>query len=609
MGFNEAQAQAIQHTDGPCLVLAGPGSGKTLTIVNRVKDLIEKQKVRPEEILVVTFTRFAAAEMKSRLCLVMGKRDLPVTVGTFHGIYYGILKWAYRMNQENILSETEKYQILRGVINKERMEIFDEEDFIQDIVAEIGKVKNNRIPLEEFVSEKCSADAFRNIYRNYERHRKELKKIDFDDMLVLCYELFRSRPDVLAQWQKKFRYVLIDEFQDINRIQYDVIRMLAQPENNLFVVGDDDQAIYGFRGADSELMLGFGKDFPDAKQILLGMNYRSTANIVQNSLKLIENNVERYSKKLEANREGGSCLHIQEVKDPVEEAEYVLEEIQKCKENGIKEEEIAILFRVHTDARAVVEAMVERKIPFQMKEHLPNIYEHFIAKDIMAYFRLATGKRRRQDFLQVMNRPKRYLGRDSVSGSQVSFEDMRKFYCDKDWMIDRIDQFEWDVKMLMKMAPYAAIQYIRKRIGYDDFLKEYAFTHQINRSDLNEVLAEIEEAAKAFSSVEEWFAHVEEYTETLKVKEKERNRPRPGVRLMTIHASKGLEFKQVFLIAANEGRIPYQKAKTDKEIEEERRLFYVAMTRAKDFLKICYVKIKNGKEVTPSRFVDELLKN
>ena len=609
MGFNEAQSQAIQHTDGPCLVLAGPGSGKTLTIVNRVKYLIEKQKVRPEEILVVTFTRFAAAEMKSRLCLVMGKRDLPVTVGTFHGIYYGILKWAYRMNQENILSETEKYQILRGVINKERMEIFDEEDFIQDIAAEIGKVKNNRIPLEEFVSEKCSADAFRNIYRNYEQHRKELKKIDFDDMLVLCYELFRSRPDVLAQWQKKFRYVLIDEFQDINRIQYDVIRMLAQPENNLFVVGDDDQAIYGFRGADSELMLGFGKDFPNAKQILLGMNYRSTANIVQNSLKLIENNVERYSKKLEANREGGSCLHIQEVKDPVEEAEYVLEEIQKCKENGIKEEEIAILFRVHTDARAVVEAMVERKIPFQMKEHLPNIYEHFIAKDIMAYFRLATGARNRQDFLQVMNRPKRYLGRDSVAGTKVSFEDMRKFYCDKDWMIDRIDQFEWDVKMLMKMAPYAAIQYIRKRIGYDDFLKEYAFTHQINRSDLNEVLAEIEEAAKAFTSVEEWFTHVEEYTETLRAKEKERNRPRPGVRLMTIHASKGLEFKQVFLIGANEGRIPYQKAKTDKEIEEERRLFYVAMTRAKDFLKICYVKIKNGKEVTPSRFVDELLKS
>ena len=608
MGFNEAQAEAIQHGDGPCLVLAGPGSGKTLTIVNRVKYLIEKRKVRPEEILVVTFTRFAAAEMKSRLCLVMGRRELPVTVGTFHGIYYGILKWTYRMNQGNILSETEKYQILRNVINQEKMEIFDEEDFIQDIAAEIGKIKNNRIPLEEFVSEKCNAEAFRNIYQNYEQQRKKFKKIDFDDMLVLCYELFRSRPDVLAQWQKRFRYILIDEFQDINRIQYDVIRMLALPENNLFVVGDDDQAIYGFRGADSELMLGFGKDYPDARQILLGMNYRSTANIVQNSLKLIENNVERYDKKLEAQRQGGSCLHIQEVRDPVEEAGYILSEIQKCVENGIKEDEIAILFRVHTDARPMVEALIERRIPFQMKEHLPNIYEHFIARDLMAYFRLAAGGRRRQDFLQIMNRPKRYLGRDSLSAKEVSFGELRKFYCNKDWMIDRIDQFEWDVKMLAKMAPYAAIQYIRKRIGYDDFLKDYAFTHQINRSDLNEVLAEIEETARAFATVEEWFTHVEEYTETLRTKEKERNRPRQGVRLMTIHAAKGLEFKQVFLIEANEGRIPYRKAKTEKEIEEERRLFYVAMTRAKDSLKISYVKIKNGKEITPSRFVDELLK-
>ena len=287
MGFNEAQAQAIQHTDGPCLVLAGPGSGKTLTIVNRVKYLIEKQKVRPEEILVVTFTRFAAAEMKSRLCLVMGKRDLPVTVGTFHGIYYGILKWAYRMNQENILSETEKYQILRGVINKERMEIFDEEDFIQDIAAEIGKVKNNRIPLEEFVSEKCSADAFRNIYRNYEQHRKELKKIDFDDMLVLCYELFRSRPDVLAQWQKKFRYVLIDEFQDTSRMQWDNFRLLlleglSQGENSL-IVGDVKQSIYRWRNGDWGILNGL-KDHIESFPInvkTLTTNRRSAGNIIE----------------------------------------------------------------------------------------------------------------------------------------------------------------------------------------------------------------------------------------------------------------------------------------------------------------------------------------
>lgn len=607
MGFNQAQKKAVTHGKGPCLVLAGPGSGKTLTIVNRIKYLIEEYKVRPEEILVVTFTRFAAAEMKSRLCTLMGRKDLPVTSGTFHGIYYGILKWAYRMGQQNILSEEEKYQILRAAVSREKMEIFDEEDFIQDLAAEIGRIKNNRIDPDEFVSEKCSADAFRNIYREYERQRKKLKKIDFDDMLVLCYELFASRPDVLAQWQKKFRYILIDEFQDINRIQYDVIRMLAKPEDNLFVVGDDDQAIYGFRGADSSLMFRFREDYPGAEQILLGMNYRSTANIVRNSLKVIGHNEKRFEKDLRAERDNGACLHVQEVRDPNEEAQYILDEIEKRTEAGVRQEDIAVLFRIHTDARPVVEALLERRVSFQMKEHLPNLYNHFIAKDIQAYFRMALGERKRQDFLQVMNRPKRYIGRDSIAGSAVSFEEMRKFYCDKEWMMNRIDQFEWDVKMLRKMAPYAAIQYIRKRIGYDDFLKDYALTHNVNKADLFEVLSEIEEAAKPYASLEEWFGHVQEYTEALRLKERQRSLKQDGVRLMTIHAAKGLEFDTVFLIEANEGRIPYKKAKTEQETEEERRLFYVAMTRAKEVLKICYVKTKNGKETSPSRFVEELL--
>ena len=496
---------------------------------------------------------------------------------------------------------------LRFAAAKQKMEVFDEEDFIQDIAAEIGKIKNNRIDPDEFVSEKCSADAFREIYREYERQRKKLKKIDFDDMLVLCYELFSSRPDVLAGWQKKFRYILIDEFQDINRIQYDVIRMLALPENNLFVVGDDDQAIYGFRGADSSLMFQFREDYPEAEQILLGMNYRSTANIVRNSLKVIEHNEHRFQKDLTASKDNGACIHVQEVKDPNEEAQYILDEIEKKVQEGTEPEKIAVLFRIHTDARPVVEALLERHISFQMKEHLPNLYNHFIGKDIQAYFRLALGERKRQDFLQVMNRPKRYIGRDSLSGNTVSFEEIRKFYCDREWMMDRVDQFEWDVKMLRKMAPYAAIQYIRKRVGYDDFLKDYALTHNVNKADLFDVLSEIEEAAKPFASIEDWFDHVQEYTEALRLKERQRSLKQEGVRLMTIHAAKGLEFDAVFIIEANEGRIPYKKAKTEKETEEERRLFYVAMTRAKELLKICYVKTKNGKEVSPSRFVEELL--
>ena len=605
MSLNKTQAKAVSHKDGPCLVLAGPGSGKTLTIVNRIKYLIEKCSVRPEEILVVTFTRFAAQEMKNRLCSLMGKKNLPVTAGTFHGIFYGILRCTYRMNGQNILSEEEKYQLLREVISRQEAEVSDEEDFISDIAAEIGKIKNNRLDVEEYVSEKCSAETFREIYSQYEEERKRRRKIDFDDMLVLCYNLLSSRPEVLEGWQRKFRYILIDEFQDINRIQYDVIRLLALPQNNIFVVGDDDQAIYGFRGADSELMFQFRKDYPQADQILLGMNYRSTEYIVRNSLKVIRHNERRFEKQLEAYRKGGACLHVQELADPAEEAEYILDEIEKCISDGVRPEDIAVLFRIHTDAGPVAEALVERRIPFQMKEHLPNIYNHFIGKDIQAYFRLAMGERRRQDFLQVMNRPKRYIGRDSLAGRAVSFEDIRKHYCDKEWMMDRIDQFEWDVKMLAKMAPYAAIQYIRKRIGYDDFLRDYAFSHNIPRTDLTDVIQEIAEAARPYRTLEEWFRHVEEYTHILQEKQKKDNPE--GVRLMTIHAAKGLEFHTVFILDANEGRIPYKKARTDAQTEEERRLFYVAMTRAREKLTVCYVKTKSGKETAPSRFVDELL--
>lgn len=607
MKFNKAQEQAVSHRDGPCLVLAGPGSGKTLTIVNRIKYLIEKCSVRPEEILVVTFTRFAAQEMKNRLCSLMGRKNLPVTAGTFHGIFYGILRCTYRMSGQNILSEEEKYQLLREAAGRQELEGADEEDVIADIASEIGKIKNNRLDLEEYIPEKCSAGVFRDIYRQYEEERKRRRKIDFDDMLVLCCDLLSSRPEVLSGWQKKFRYILIDEFQDINRIQYDVIRMLALPENNLFVVGDDDQAIYGFRGADSELMFQFQKDYPQAPQILLGTNYRSTEFIVRNSLKVIRHNERRFEKKLEASRSGGACLHVQELADPTEEAGYILDEIEMCIANGVKPDDIAVLFRVHTDAGPVAEAFVERRIPFQMREHLPNIYNHFIGKDIQAYFRLAMGERRRADFLQVMNRPKRYIGRDSLSGQNISFEDIRKHYCDKEWMMDRVDQFEWDVKMLAKMAPYAAIQYIRKRIGYDDYLRDHAYAHNIPRADLNEVLQEIAEAARPYKTLEEWFCHVEEYTRVLAEKEKQKKENPEGVRLMTIHAAKGLEFHTVFIVEANEGRMPYKKACTDAQTEEERRLFYVAMTRAKEKLTVCYVRTKSGKEISPSRFVDELL--
>ena len=612
MSLNHAQTEAVAHNKGPCMVLAGPGSGKTLTIAKRIEYLIMKHKVRPEEILVITFTKYAAWEMKNRTRSICGPSSYAVTFGTFHGIYYGILKWAYRLNQSNLLSDEEKYRILReilpGIDWDQEPEADEEKDYLQELAIEIGNVKNNCMDIEEYEPVKYTTEKFRKLYRTYEETKKKYRKIDFEDMLIQCRDLFMKRPDILKKWQEKFQYILVDEFQDVNQAQYDVVRMLAAPQDNLFVVGDDDQSVYGFRGAKPGIMKEFMKDYPKARQILLDVNYRSSGYIVKGALRVIGNNKIRFEKKIEAFRKPDETVHVQEVKDPVQEAEYVLERIREYREKGVSYTEMAVLYRTNVDARAMSELMTEYQIPFVMKEHLNNIYEHFIALDMISYLRLSQGEYDRKYFLQIANRPNRYLTRESMKTGNVSYESLRRYYRDKDWMVDRIDQLEWDMKMICDKTPYAAIQYIRKRMGYDEFLKEYAAYRKISSEDLFAVLEEIWQNSKGYGTIKEWFEHIESYGKMRKEQNK-KNGEKEGVNLMTMHAAKGLEFDTVFVIEANEGSCPYKKATADEEIEEERRLFYVAMTRAKRKLVISYVKEKNGKDLLPSRFVSELLLN
>ena len=612
MSLNHAQTEAVAHNKGPCMVLAGPGSGKTLTIAKRIEYLIMKHKVRPEEILVITFTKYAAWEMKNRTRSICGPSSYAVTFGTFHGIYYGILKWAYRLNQSNLLSDEEKYRILReilpGIDWDQEPEADEEKDYLQELAIEIGNVKNNCMDIEEYEPVKYTTEKFRKLYRTYEETKKKYRKIDFEDMLIQCRDLFMKRPDILKKWQEKFQYILVDEFQDVNQAQYDVVRMLAAPQDNLFVVGDDDQSVYGFRGAKPGIMMEFMKDYPKARQILLDVNYRSSGYIVKGALRVIGNNKIRFEKKIEAFRKPDETVHVQEVKDPVQEAEYVLERIREYREKGVSYTEMAVLYRTNVDARAMSELMTEYQIPFVMKEHLNNIYEHFIALDMISYLRLSQGEYDRKYFLQIANRPNRYLTRESMKTGNVSYESLRRYYRDKDWMVDRIDQLEWDMKMICDKTPYAAIQYIRKRLGYDEFLKEYAAYRKISSEDLFALLEEIWQNSKGYGTIKEWFEHIESYGKMLKEQNK-KNGEKEGVNLMTMHAAKGLEFDTVFVIEANEGSCPYKKATADEEIEEERRLFYVAMTRAKRKLVISYVKEKNGKDLLPSRFVSELLLN
>ena len=615
MKLNRGQDEAIKHGNGPCMVLAPPGSGKTLIVTERTRYLIEESGVRPDQILVITFTRYAAREMKERFERLTAGKNYPVTFGTFHSIFYGILKCAYGIGANNLMSEKESSVLLQEVLDQTDIEstpeVEDEEELVRELLREVGMVKNGLCHLKDFHSKYLTQDEFAEVFRSYEHQKKELKKFDFDDMLVQCYALFRKKPEILQGWQKRFQYILIDEFQDINRVQYEVIRMLAAPRYNLFVVGDDDQSIYGFRGAKPELMLYMKQEFPSLRTISLTVNYRSTEFIAGAAARVILHNDTRFYKRVQSFRGRGQNVHVQEVLDEQEEAQYVTEEIQKKLDQGIKPGEIAVLFRAAVQVRMISEILSEHRIPFEMRDYVTNFYRHFIVKDMMAYLQLAAGKRDRSLFLTICNRPLRYLARNSMENRQVNFEDLRKFYCDKDWMLDIIDQFDVDVRMMKNMAPYAAIQYIRKKIGYDDFLKEYAEKHQISWKQLMDVMAELEERSKNFKSYDEWEIHIAKYTQELeeqqakarKIKGERENK----VQLMTIHSAKGLEFEDVFVIHANEGEIPHQKAEKKDEIEEERRLFYVALTRAKNNLCISYITQKNGNSIKPSRFVEELL--
>ena len=615
MKLNRGQDEAIKHGNGPCMVLAPPGSGKTLIVTERTRYLIEESGVRPDQILVITFTRYAAREMKERFERLTTGKNYPVTFGTFHSIFYGILKCAYGIGANNLMSEKESSVLLQEVLDQTDIEstpeVEDEEELVRELLREVGMVKNGLYHLKDFHSKYLTQDEFAEVFRSYEHQKKELKKFDFDDMLVQCYALFRKKPEILQGWQKRFQYILIDEFQDINRVQYEVIRMLAAPRYNLFVVGDDDQSIYGFRGAKPELMLYMKQEFPALRTISLTVNYRSTEFITGAAARVILHNDTRFYKRVQSFRGRGQNVHVQEVLDEQEEAQYVTEEIQKKLDQGIKPGEIAVLFRTAVQARMISEILSEHRIPFEMRDYVTNFYRHFIVKDMMAYLQLAAGKRDRSLFLTICNRPLRYLARNSMENRQVNFEDLRKFYCDKDWMLDIIDQFDVDVRMMKNMAPYAAIQYIRKKIGYDDFLKEYAEKHQIPWKQLMDVVAELEERSKNFKSYDEWEIHIAKYTQELEEQQakarKIRGERENKVQLMTIHSAKGLEFEDVFVIHANEGEIPHQKAEKKDEIEEERRLFYVALTRAKNNLCISYITQKNGNSIKPSRFVEELL--
>ncbi len=604
MNLDERQMEAVHHVDGPALVLAGPGSGKTAVITERTRYLVQEQGIDPRNILVITFTKAAAVEMRQRFEKLMGQERCPVTFGTFHAVFFQILKHAYNFRAENIMREEVKYQLVRDLIVKRRLEYEDEGEFVNNIIGEISLVKNTGIPISHYYAKNCGEDVFRTIFLEYEEKKHHQRLIDFDDMLVYTYELFSERKDILQAWQRKYRYILIDEFQDINKIQYDVVRMLAEPENHLFIVGDDDQSIYRFRGARPEIMLHFPKDYPDAKEILLNRNYRCQGEIVEKSLNLISYNKARFSKQIIANREKEKEIVYEMVNSAKEENRSIIQHIQDFMEKSdYRYSDFAVLFRTNTQPRLLMEQFMDYNIPFRTKDKIPNLYEHWIAQDLFAYIRLSEGGRARKDMLRVMNRPKRYLSRDCLDEEVFSFEVLEMYYEEQPWVVKRLDRMQYDLKMLRNMSPFAAINYIRKGIGYDDFIQEYADYRRINEADLYEILDEIQTASKDYKDMDAWEAHIRDYSEELVRQSKEIQARGEAVSLATLHSSKGLEYRVVFIIDVNDGVMPYRKPVLEEELEEERRMFYVGMTRAKEQLFLYSVKEMNNHPVDVSEYI------
>lgn len=606
MAFSKAQTQAIMHKDGPMMVLAGPGSGKTTVITHRVQYLTKEYGIDPGDILVITFTRAAAEEMRERYEALIGGGSR-VTFGTFHSIFFRILKLAYRYTADNIVREEQQMQFVRELAQAGGLEPEDENEFAASILSEISSVKGERIALEHYYSKNCPDAVFRQLYAGYEEKMRRAGLIDFDDMMVLCLELFTERKDILSAWQRRYRYILIDEFQDINRLQYEIVRMLAKPEDNLFIVGDDDQSIYRFRGAKPEIMLGFERDYMGAGRILLDVNYRSTEEIVAPALRLIGENQKRFSKAIHTTGRHGKNVITKLWQDPGEENLAIAREIQLYLQSGVRPGDIAVLYRTNAGPRFLMEKLMEYNLPFRTRDTVPNLYEHWISRNILTYIRIAMGSRAREDILQVINRPKRYISRDAMPDETVSFEKMKAFYAEKDWIAERIESLEGDLRAIARMSPLAAVNYIRQGMGYDEYLIEYAAFRRMRPEELLETADELKESAAGFKTFDEWFAHIEAYKEELLRQAAQRRTETDAITLATMHSAKGLEFPIVYILDANEGITPHSRAMLDEDMEEERRLFYVAMTRAKTRLHVYAVRERYHKKAEVSRFVWEYL--
>ncbi len=610
MTFNEEQQKAIEWYEGPLLVLGTPGSGKTTVILHRVKRLVKEHGVIPRQILVITFTRAAAQSMQQRYEAMEGVSG-GVRFSTFHAFFYWIIRTAYKLPQNAVLREEERYAWVRGILTELSPEYGGNEETLGSVLRQMDLISNDMVRIEDYYSTDLPAEVFRTLWKRFREKKKREHRIDFNDMMEMCYELLSQRQDILNRIREMYPFILVDEYQDTNRIQYEILKMLVHPKNNLFAVGDDDQSIYGFRGARPDIMLSFGREFPEGRRITLSVNYRCPARITDTGAKLIRNNRHRYEKSLRSAKqgEGGSCVRLRIPKNDRDEHEQILRSIRSAVQRGIPYEEIAVLFRTNRDPRGLAFLLRDASVPYEMRDAIPNIFTHVSISPIMDYLYFAVGHCERSRFLRFMNKPVRYIRRNLLTEESVDLLRLTAKVRGQGYMEQNVQKLREQLRRLRGLPPMAAIHFIRKGIRYEKWMLEEAEARSLDADEILDLMEELQSMAEPYDTIEDFLLFAEAYEELLKEENRKREfrgTEKRGVQLMTLHSAKGLEFRQVHIMDCVEGVIPYKKAKTESALEEERRMFYVGITRASEELTLYAPKMIGRRAVNPSPFLKEL---
>ena len=616
--LNKNQAKAVAHIEGPCMVLAGPGSGKTRIISQRIVSMVLDHHIPPTRILAISFTKASSLEMKKRT-LTYGKDDRlnKVSFGTFHSSFFRILRRYAGVSLEDLLLDLDRFKLVRSILKYLKISNYNDDDVL-DLLNEISLVKNELVDYRDYDSQSFEQEIFQKAYRLYEDEKKRHGKIDFDDMLIQAYDLLNNDPAILSIVRQVFKYILIDEFQDINRVQFELIRLIAGQENNLFVVGDEDQSIYGFRGARPDFMLEFDQYFPSARHILLDTNYRSSKDIVDLSLGLIKKNKKRHPKDLKAFSKDPARISYIYPKDTDDEARLVADQIfdRVGSQKGADYGDFAVIYRTNRQARAFVDAFMDKRIPFILKDAPKTIYDHWVSLDIIAYLRIAMEIGSGGDWARVINKPFRYISKKSLAKAEASMDFLDCLLNDediKDFQKKNLEDLYIDLNYVRGLSPQYGISYIRTTLDYDRYILDYCHERRIKSQQIVEILDELEAAAGPYRTILDFFKHIDQVREEVKKNADKTagsslaTSADKGVVLTTMHSSKGLEFDNVYIVGVNEGIVPYQLGDDSKlDIEEERRLLYVAITRAKRFLVISSPLKRFGKKIGQSQFLKEL---